>query len=566
MKPGTAPLRVLLVDDDEQDLASIREMMWRLGLEVATASSIEDARSVFRKEQSEIVFCNMEVRGRDGLALARALQEEVSPSWLPFVALSASNSPEVRLRALEAGADDFLVKPLSSRLLLARIRQANRVLLVQRRSNARARELQRQFNRRSEDEEVARLLMQRLINSEKLSDPALRHWIASADTFSGDLVAAARTPGNMLHVLLADGTGHGLSASLNVLPVISPFYRMTEKGFPLEPLVREINRHVRQILPGNRFIATTLAAVDVRAGLMYIWNGGNPPPILIGHDGRPRLYGGTRHLALGILDDGDFDCRPDVLPLTDVREVLVYSDGLIEAENAEGEAFGMDRALEVLHQCGGVSPLEHLLDAVHDHLAGRPARDDVSAAVIDCRPEAHPETSLPPCQPPSGQFKGEGQWRMALRLGAQDLKKLQLVPTLVGMIEQFRLAPSQVASVYVVLSEIFSNALEHGLLGLDSAVKSGPEGATRYLELQRSRLAVLADGWIELEVEHFGSSEGEGLRIRCRDSGPGFDHGALGGAVPAGVGIRRLRERCSRVEFRGCGNEIEVELDLLRPA
>jgi hypothetical protein len=82
----------------------------------------------------------------------------------------------------------------------------------------------------------------------------------------------------VLHVLLADGAGHGLAASLNVLPVTAPFYRMTERGFGIDAIAREINSKVRALLPVDRFIAATLVAVNFRERYVTVWNGGNPGP------------------------------------------------------------------------------------------------------------------------------------------------------------------------------------------------------------------------------------------------------------------------------------------------
>ena len=79
--------------------------------------------------------------------------------------------------------------------------------------------------------------------------------------------------------------GHGLAASLNVLPVTAPFYRMTERGFGIDAIAREINSKVRALLPVDRFIAATLVAVNFRERYVTVWNGGNPGPLLVRPDG-----------------------------------------------------------------------------------------------------------------------------------------------------------------------------------------------------------------------------------------------------------------------------------------
>ncbi|MBL7650499.1 MAG: serine/threonine-protein phosphatase, partial [Candidatus Hydrogenedentes bacterium] len=160
--------------------------------------------------------------------------------------------------------------------------------------------------------------------------------------FSGDLIAAARTPGNVLHVLLADGAGHGLAASLNVLPVTAPFYRMTERGFGIDAIAREINSKVRALLPVDRFIAATLVAVNFRERYVTVWNGGNPGPLLIRPDGGVRLHFNRHHFPLGVVDDDEFDGTVDAHVVNPHDHLLLFSDGLIELEDAAGQALGVE--------------------------------------------------------------------------------------------------------------------------------------------------------------------------------------------------------------------------------
>jgi hypothetical protein len=89
--------------------------------------------------------------------------------------------------------------------------------------------------------------------------------------------------------LLADGAGHGLAASLNVLPVTAPFYRMTERGFGIDAIARD-QQQGAGAAAGRSFIAATLVAVNFRERYVTVWNGGNPGPLLIRPDGGVRLH------------------------------------------------------------------------------------------------------------------------------------------------------------------------------------------------------------------------------------------------------------------------------------
>ncbi len=121
-------------------------------------------------------------------------------------------------------------------------------------------------------------------------------------------------------------------------------------------------------------------------------------------------------------------------------------------------------------------------------------------------------------------------------------------------------------SLFVVLSEFYNNALDHGVLGLPSSLKDEPDGIERYLGERSARLASLVGGCVDIRIETI--EHGPALRIRVRDSGDGFD---TAGIVPAGRsgvepphsrGLSLVRTICRSVEFNADGNEAVAVYDL----
>jgi hypothetical protein len=114
------------------------------------------------------------------------------------------------------------------------------------------------------------------------------------------------------------------------------------------------------------------------------------------------------------------------------------------------------------------------------------------------------------------------------------------------------------------VSELYVNALEHGLLHLDSATKSAPGGFDSYMEQRHERLQSLEDGAIELSVEQVELAGQPALRIWMKDSGAGFDHAAVmqrdiaGSQKAHGRGVALIRNLSQHVEYHGCGNEVTV--------
>jgi serine phosphatase RsbU (regulator of sigma subunit) len=563
-------LKILLADADAAARARNAAELRELGLEVSEAADGQSVLDAYAQARPDLVIVDLDLPDISGFALTRILRQRALPDWQPVIVLGAAADEEAVLQAYEAGADAFIRKTVSPRLLHARLRPIVRSLMMQRESLARERELQRRSEAEEAEKRLAQHLMTRLINADKLNDPALECWVSPAQTLSGDLVAAARTPGGVLHVLLADGTGHGLAASLNVLPITAPFYRMTERGFGIGAIARELNAKLREMMPVDRFVAATLAAIDFREQVVQVWNGGNPMAWLLGPNGHAECMFASNRVPLGLIEDEDFDETVESCVLQAGSQLVLYSDGLIEAEDAAGEVFGEERLALLL----GEAPLQERLGRVKEglssHLSGCGAHDDVSLVLVkfdaaDTQPRARAVAPVRPAQAASA-------WRLGLRLGPAELRTMDVVPMLLGTLNHFESLRPHAGALFIILSEFYNNALDHGVLQLSSALKREADGMDRYFELRGRRLAELAAGSIEIEIEHRQDDAGERLAILCRDSGTGFDYKAAGdddgtGArSPCGRGLTLVRSLCEELAHSGSGNEARAIYRLDAPS
>jgi CheY-like chemotaxis protein len=561
-------LFILVVDDNPDDLYLIRRDLMALGHRVAGVSTAAEALDHIAQAYPDVLMTDVGLPGMDGIELLKTVRARTGGSWIPSLVFTGSLDEATQMRALEAGADAYLCKPASRQMLHAKLGVILRLKAMQRQAEARNRELARYRSLQEEEQRLARFVMERLINREALGDPAVSHWIASAAEFSGDLIAAARTPGNVLHVLLADGAGHGLAASLNVLPVTAPFYRMTERGFGIDAIAREINAKVRALLPVDRFIAATLVAVNFRERYVTVWNGGNPGPLLVRPDGGVRLHFNRHHFPLGVVDDDEFDGTVDSHVVNPHDHLLLFSDGLIELEDAAGQALGVDGLGAALHSLPADLRLPRLTEIVHDLTGGSPPRDDISIAHIALTDTPQPVPAVSSGDYPAAPTASD--WRFVLRLGAADLKRLDAVPLILGAIEQFEGVRPFAGRLFLVLSELFNNALDHGLLRLPSSLKAGVEGMDVFLDERTRRLARLEMGAVEFELSlRQRDDQPPVLHISCADTGPGFNHEAQirsAGGEPSGEdilkghgrGIPLLLRVCEDVRYSGVGNRVDV--------
>jgi len=114
--------RILVVDDEEDIVELVRFHLAREGFAVETAASGEEALKKVRQGAFTLLVLDLMLPGLDGLEVARALKAETRTAGLPIVMLTAKGEDADVVAGLELGADDYVTKPFSPRVLLARIK------------------------------------------------------------------------------------------------------------------------------------------------------------------------------------------------------------------------------------------------------------------------------------------------------------------------------------------------------------------------------------------------------------------------------------------------------------
>lgn len=425
-------------------------------------------------------------------------------------------------------------------------------------------ELEKYHERAEEDQRVGGFIMARITEMPELPD--VQRYMRPVEHLSGDILIAAQGPDGAVHVLLADATGHGLSAAVNVLPLCQTFYDLTEKGFSLGEIANELNRLVNKLMPADRFVSAALASIHHPSRIIEIWNGGIPPLVLLDRTGHVIRRWTSDNLPLGILSDEIFSAKTEAFQYREDCQLCLFSDGLVEAATPHGIAFGETRLFELLGEAAYENRLHALVAGVEKHLQGASAHDDISLAIINIahksEPESGPEKFTRQIVPGNHAQTGSA-WRIAISLGAAELKYLDVVPLVTQIIAKINVTREHHSALFMILSELFNNALDHGLLQLDSALKLEPDGFDQYLESRDARLRALQNGKIDIEIATLEIADKPAVQIRVADSGGGFDHAAFGNAaadrpleVPYGRGIALVKSVACKLEYSGRGNEV----------
>jgi two-component system cell cycle response regulator len=122
--------RVLVVDDVPANVKLLEARLSAEYFDVVTAMSGSEALSVCEKAECDIVLLDVMMPDMDGFEVCRRLKASPSTHHIPVIMVTALDHPSDRVRGLEAGADDFLTKPVSDVALVARVRSLARLKMM----------------------------------------------------------------------------------------------------------------------------------------------------------------------------------------------------------------------------------------------------------------------------------------------------------------------------------------------------------------------------------------------------------------------------------------------------
>lgn len=269
------------------------------------------------------------------------------------------------------------------RLFIAVVRDIGERKRVERQLAENAGRLQQYHDEAEAEAELAKDIMERHIRRDALEQSRVSHCVMPTHRFSGDIVLAARSRNGKLYAMLADATGHGLAAAMSGLAIVNDFYRAVENEMPLHAMVMLLNNALAELLPVGRFVSAGLVVLDQDSRNGSMWLGGVPDVLQIDEEGRVLNRFVSDQLPLGIDVWKSSDIHVRSLLWEKRSQLLLCSDGLIEAEGEGGVAFdyqGVQKALV------GIEPglrLGALREALQEHLGMLAGHDDISMLLLD---------------------------------------------------------------------------------------------------------------------------------------------------------------------------------------
>lgn len=370
--------RIVIIDDNANDLAVTRRFLERRGFDVAPAQSGEEGLVLATSIAPDAFVVDYRMPVMDGFEVTRRIKADPNLKTIPVLMLTGSDSAQHVVEGLGAGADEFVTKGSDTEVLLARLRALLRVKNYQD-------ELRRMNQAMTRDLQIARRVQEALVpeDSFRTDRVDIRAAYIPSATLSGDFYDYFLEDGS-LFVFVADVSGHGLPAAILVSLLKSYIHTEATPEVSLAEFMATLNDFLFSVSLPTQFATAQLFRIN-GSRLTYA-NAAHPGFLLYSREQkRTHVYEQPGNL-LGAMPKMTFE--EHTLNVSPGDTIFVYTDGLTDMRNEAGEFYSIDRVAAMLED-GRDSDIDTLYQRIHSDVLGfspiEEFRDDIAFVITRFR-------------------------------------------------------------------------------------------------------------------------------------------------------------------------------------
>jgi len=398
--------RVLVIDDSRAQRRLLATLLCSWGHDVVEFDTAEDAMTTALDPSTGLVICDWMMPGMTGPEFCRRLRSEQQGGYAYVLLLTSNSESGALAEGLEAGADDFLSKPVHPPELRARLNAGARILAMQGEVvnkntllTSALDEIRSLYAALDRDLDEARRLqeaqMQEPFRRFETVDVSL--WLKAAGHIGGDMVGCFPVNPDTIGVFGLDVSGHGVASAMiaarvaGILSAASPDQNIALSRHPdgslsaLSPEVAatRLNQMILRELRSDRYFTLALGFLNRRTGRVRMVQAGHPYPIVLRKNGEVDQVG-DGGLPIGLVEDAGYSSFD--IQLTPGDRLLIYSDGLPECPDPSGNLLEEDGLALLMRDCRDLRGPD-FLNGLHRSLTrfsgGGDFPDDVSALMVE---------------------------------------------------------------------------------------------------------------------------------------------------------------------------------------
>src|SRR5213079_596862 len=321
---------ILVVDDDTMSRKILVQLLVSAGYDCRECEDGAQALQIIHTKQPSLLLLDFDMPGLNGTEVLKRLRSDTDPAiaQLPAIMLTGYGSEASEVRGLQAGADDFVTKPVNAAVLRARIETQLRLRSMRRQLERQNDELERWRRDLERDLAAARLTQQSLIPQKPLVLPG---WDVAASyrpviQVGGDIYGWLCMKDGRILFWIADGSGHGAAAALLTTLAKLLFHHGSAEHNAPASVMEAVNDDFRSIFGGGSFMTAMCIAINHKTGSAHAVGAGHPPLLIVRQNGETESIASVAP-PLGLVERSEF--VETALDFEPGDAFLLYTDGLL---------------------------------------------------------------------------------------------------------------------------------------------------------------------------------------------------------------------------------------------
>ena len=370
----TPPL-ILIVDDNPANVDIFQARLAANNYEIITATNGEAGLAMARQKRPDLILLDIMMPKMDGFEVCRRLKGDPSLPFMPIIMVTAKADSKDVVAGLEAGSDEYLTKPVDHAALVARVKSMLRIKSLHDTVLEQSSQLKIQLKTATK--------IQSLFWPKIPELKAGNHiWAVSvpAAYVGGDLYDVIPLPDDSLLAYVADVSDKGVPAALIMAALSTKIRSEAQIQSDVAKLLESVNNSTYNLTAEEGFFATiVLARYWPHSGKMQLAIGGHLQPLWIvggGTGDLPQING----VSLGVTPDVHYEKKEFLL--SPGESIILFTDGIIEAQDENNELFGNDRLMDTIKNANGPPWGQKLLDAINHWQGESTASDDLTILEI----------------------------------------------------------------------------------------------------------------------------------------------------------------------------------------
>lgn len=373
------PWSILIIDDSKLNRFVIQKTLSEYGMLIDEAVDGLQGVEMLKTKKYDLVLVDIIMPRLDGFGFLEAIKPITADNFIPVILMTGLDDLNSKIMGLTIGADDFLLKPLNTRELVARVLSLLRLKKTHD-------ELFEKNSLIQTELKAARKVQQYVVPLAfpEIPDPAISCRYLPIEQIGGDFFDVFRLDGSRYGFLIADVTGHGIPAAL-VMSMSTMLFRFHAPLYDQpSDLFRIINTQAKSILLDGQYITAFYLIYDEKEKTLSFCNAGHTRALYYRRKKSKVIALDTEGFFLGIADISTHENRTIHVEKGD--RLFLYTDGIAELKNNAGEDFGekgLARSLKAYPELKGEMFCDTLLSDLDNHASLATRSDDIAFMCID---------------------------------------------------------------------------------------------------------------------------------------------------------------------------------------